>query len=225
MKYPWKPFEDIEERLFQYRSEDLGQLLSIWNETKAGLKDSKAYRDFTEKNIRRHAIETGIIERIYDLDRGITEILVEEGIKASYIQKADTSEAERIAAIIEDQKSAVEGIFDFVAQRRELSVSYIKELHALVTRNQDSTLAKDMFGNLVKTGLIRGAFKKLPNNPKRENGFIHQYCPPKQTDSEMDRLIELHLLHQTLKVSPELEAAWLHHRFTQIHLFRTEMAE
>ena len=36
--------------------------------------------------------------------------------------------------------------------------------------------------------------------------------------AEMDRLIELHREHS--KVAPEVEAAWLHHRFTQIHPFQ-----
>ena len=34
----------------------------------------------------------------------------------------------------------------------------------------------------------------------------------------MDRLIELHEAHAS--IPPEVEAAWLHHRFTQIHPFQ-----
>ena len=34
----------------------------------------------------------------------------------------------------------------------------------------------------------------------------------------MDRLIEYHRGHES--VAPEVEAAWLHHRFTQIHPFQ-----
>jgi hypothetical protein len=36
----------------------------------------------------------------------------------------------------------------------------------------------------------------------------------------MDRLIEMHLRHVAGNVPPEVEAAWLHHRFTQIHPFQ-----
>ena len=66
--------------------------------------------------------------------------------------------------------------------------------------------------------LIRGAYKQLSNNPLRSNGTIHEYCPPEHVDSEMDRLIGLHHGHDD--VAPEVEAAWLHHRFTQIHPFQ-----
>jgi len=36
----------------------------------------------------------------------------------------------------------------------------------------------------------------------------------------MDRLVEMHLAHQKAEVAPDVEAAWLHHRFTQIHPFQ-----
>jgi len=36
----------------------------------------------------------------------------------------------------------------------------------------------------------------------------------------MDRLIELHQEHLSKEITPEVEAAWLHHRFIQIHPFQ-----
>jgi len=36
----------------------------------------------------------------------------------------------------------------------------------------------------------------------------------------MERLLEMHYHHIEQDVSPEVEAAWLHHRFTQIHPFQ-----
>ena len=55
-------------------------------------------------------------------------------------------------------------------------------------------------------------------NPLRPDGTVHLYCPPEQVDLEMDRLIALH--HQHDDFAPEVEAAWLHHRFAQIHPFQ-----
>ena len=66
--------------------------------------------------------------------------------------------------------------------------------------------------------LIRGDYKIQPNNPTRPDGTIHGYCPPEHVAAEMDRLIELHRIHA--EVAPEVEAAWLHHRFTRIHPFQ-----
>lgn len=52
------------------------------------------------------------------------------------------------------------------------------------------------------------------------DGKIHEYCPPLQVQSEMERLLNLHLEHSQKGVSPEIEAAWLHHCFAQIHPFQ-----
>lgn len=49
---------------------------------------------------------------------------------------------------------------------------------------------------------------------------MHEYCPPEQVASEMDNLIQWHHQHQTRQIPPEVDAAWLHHRFTQIHPFQ-----
>lgn len=73
---------------------------------------------------------------------------------------------------------------------------------------------------LVKVPLQKGVFKTLPNNPKRKDGSTHCYCPPEQVDSEMENLIRMHTEHEAAGVPPDVEAAWLHHRFTQIHPFQ-----
>jgi fido (protein-threonine AMPylation protein) len=107
----------------------------------------------------------------------------------------------------------------FVKSERELSVSYIKELHAALLRSQMITEAIDNFGQLVRVPLTKGDGKKLPNYPERE-GIVYYYCPPEQVAAEMDRLIDLHQTHLAAGVSAEVAAAWLHHRFTQIHPFQ-----
>lgn len=62
-----------------------------------------------------------------------------------------------------DNFEAIDFIFDFVKNDRQLSVGYIKELHSLITRHQDSTEAIDQFGNRVKITLTKGQFKSSPN--------------------------------------------------------------
>jgi hypothetical protein len=54
----------------------------------------------------------------------------------------------------------------------------------------------------------------------RADGTVHEYCPPEHVASEVDRLIRFHLEHLVRGVSPHIEAAWLHHAFTQIHPFQ-----
>ena len=101
----------------------------------------------------------------------------------------------------------LEGLFQFVRGDRPLSRGYIHELHAALMRNQD-------------TELVKGRYKQRPNNPTRPDGSLHEYCPPEHVDSEMERLLSWHAEHEAADVPVELEAAWLHHRFAQIHPYQ-----
>ena len=58
-----------------------------------------------------------------------------------------------------------------------------------------------------------------PNNVEHPDGTRFEYCPPEQVSAEMDRLIAMHESHVTAEVPPDIEAAWIHHRFTLIHPF------
>lgn len=216
--HEWEPITDLSiQDARSLADSELAALSTVWNETREEL-DSVALAQFNERLSREMAIETGVIERIYTLDRGITQLLIEKGIDAALIpREATDQDPDLVAALITDQEEAVEGLFDFVRGRRALSTSYIKELHASLTRHQPATTARDALGRLVTIPLERGAWKTLPNNPTRPDGSRHEYCPPEQVASEMDELVELHLAHEQQEVAAEVEAAWLHHRFTQIH--------
>jgi len=219
--YAWSRIRDVTENHGSLAHPELRALIGVWTEQKAELEEQEVIKDFNEQLLRRWAVETGLIERLYTLDRGVTELLVERGLEASLIPHgAVDGNPEQVISMIRDHHKAVEGLFDFVASRRPLSTSYIKELHAVLTASQDHTEAIDQFGKLVKIPLRRGDYKQQPNNPRREDGSIHEYCPPEHVDAEMDRLVELHLRHEEMGVCPEVEAAWLHHRFTQIHPFQ-----
>ena len=171
-----------------------------------------------ERLKREWAIETGLIERLYTLDRGVTQLLIERGIDAALIPSRTATNPEQVAAMISDQQGAVESVFAFVQGERTLSTGYIKELHSLFTRNQPFAEGRDQFGNKSRVPLLRGDYKKRSNNPMRPDGTLHPYCPPEHVAAEMDQMIAWHVDHDD--VAPEVEAAWLHHRFVQIHPFQ-----
>lgn len=89
-----------------------------------------------------------------------------------------------------------------------------------MTRAQATATGRDQFGHEVEVPLLHGEWKLLPNNPTRADGSIHEYCPPEQVPPEMEHLIDLHTEHLARGVPPEVEAAWLHHRFAQVHPFQ-----
>ena len=219
--YEWKPLEDLPDDLVQYVNPDLQVLAQSWTVRLGQLRESQKLKEFNKRLSRQWAVETGIIERIYTLDRGVTQMLIETGLDASLIPHGTTNKpATLVVSMIRDQKEVIDGLFDFVAQRLDLSTSYLKQMHQVFMRTQKTTDAIDQFGNYVEVEILRGDWKKWPNNPSRPDGTLHEYCPPEQVASEMDRLISMHLEHTEKGISPEVEAAWLHHRFTQIHPFQ-----
>ncbi len=217
----WEPVADLPVDWRQLAMPELESLKEIWWERKAQLEHSESLRAFHDRLRREWAIETGIIEGLYTIDRGTTQLLIEQGIETSLIPHGATDKpVDQVVAIVRDQEEVLSGLFDFVGGSRRLSTSYIRELHQALTTHQQSVSAVDGLGRRVEVPLLRGEWKKHPNNPTRPDGDVHEYCPPEQVSSEMDRLITMHNGHEAEGVSPEVEAAWLHHRFAQIHPFQ-----
>lgn len=221
--YIWKPDTGITG--MEVDAKDLGAsqipgIKAIWSEQRELLRGSDQLKEFDEQLNREWAIETGIIENIYDIERGVTQTLIEHGFKADILSHGSTDKPkEYVIRLLNDQKDAIEGVFAFVKEERDLTTSYIKELHASLLRSQETTEGVDSQGRSTNVPLIKGDWKKQVNYPERD-GVIYHYCPPEQVGSEMDKLCGMHKDHVSNEVPSEVQAAWLHHRFTQIHPFQ-----
>jgi len=219
--YHWSPITPLSgpERLI-----DLGAmrpLYETWQAAKTRLQHSSPtnLKEFNQRLVRRLSVETGILEHLYELDRGTTEALVANGFVEELVSRSSTNiDPSRLIDILRDQEAAIQLVIDCVAGNRTLTKSVIHELHSIITRHQDTTTAIDQFGNRVEIPLLKGRFKQHPNNPRRPDGSIHEYCPPVQVESEMDNLLSW--LSQYSGDDPILVAAWFHHRFTQIHPYQ-----
>lgn len=218
--YKWKPISDLPEDFAKLTDGELPPLHRVWEELREALEKAGGLEHFSARLHREWAIETGIIEGVYALDRGITQTLIEHGLDADRIPREATNrDPELVARIIQDHADALEEMFAFVKGERGLTTGYIKELHAALLRNQNTFTAVDQFGTVFEKELDKGQYKNLPNNPTRPDGLVHEYCPPEQVAAEMDRMMQLHEEHVAKHVPVEVEAAWLHHVFTQIHPF------
>jgi len=211
---------DIEGDPRELGASEIPGIKAVWTDQRQRLKGTAQLSDFTEKLSREWAIETGVIENLYEIERGVTQTLIERGFQAELLSHGSTNKPrEYVIQLLRDQKDALDGVFDFVKSDRNLSVSYIKELHAALLRSQDTTEGLDAQGHHVEIALIKGAWKIQENYPVR-NGVTYTYCPPEHVGSEMDRLVAMHAAHAERAVPSEVQAAWLHHRFTQIHPFQ-----
>ena len=212
----WRPIEDMPAKFsqeVQAAEEELRLLTRIWREQKAEF-DKRELDKFTRELNREWSIETGLIERAYHLERGTTRILIQQGLKEGLIPHRNGQDPTEVAKMLRDHENVIDSL---LTGGRELSVGYVKDLHAEMLRAQKTVVGVDQFGNKTRIPMNHGVFKKRSNNPFTSDGKLHEYCPPEQTDSEMDRLMEMHKKHSAH--SPLARAAWLHHRFVQIHPF------
>jgi Fic family protein len=205
-----------------YAFPELRALSSVWQERRIALEEDGAYKEFIKRLQREWAIETGIIERLYTWDRGVTEVLIEQGIESSIIAHrggVSQRDAEHIQALINDHLGIVEGLFGYIKGEEPLTEHFIRGLQAQFTAHQDYTEAVTENGDLIRVTLQKGEYKTLPNNPRRPDGEVHPYCPPEWTKEEMENLIGMYREAEPSH-TPEVKSAWLHHRFTQIHPFQ-----
>ena len=220
--HKWRPIEPIDSVSQAYDFGEIDSLQREWLRIKQEVESSTpdAYKAFTDRLTRRWSIETGIIEGIYDLDRNVTNTLIEKGISTDYIERRSTNkEPAELVQILNDHQESVASVNYWIEQSRPLTKAFILGLHSQILNNQHTHPAVNLSGERFEATLHKGEFKTLPNNPTRIDEVIHEYCPPEQVESELDNLLSMYETYDTEGYHSILLAAWLHHRFAQIHPF------
>ena len=219
----WQPIQLPDTASEQYDFAEIDALQNQWRDIRAQYAGAaeQAHRSFLDRLERSWAIETGIIEGLYTLDQGVTETLIQRGIFADYIERSSTNrEPQDLVRILQDHQESIDLVYQYIRKSKPLTRSFIRQLHQVLTRHQDTYTGVTQFGKRYNPPLDKGGFKKLPNNPTRPDGNIHQYCPPEQVDSEIDNLLYFYNEMERASYHPLLTGAWLHHAFTQIHPFQ-----
>ncbi|MDE0154998.1 MAG: Fic family protein [Gammaproteobacteria bacterium] len=175
---------------------------------------------------REFAIETGQIEGLYTLKRGVTEQLITEGLhQVRAAHTVENIDDKTIKGLLEDQETALELIFDDIKDNKPLTHYTIKSWHQLLTRHQATVTAllADEHGRTQRVQrpfTNKGQYKTQSNNPRRPDGIVHEYCPPEHVQAEMDRFLALYQDIRERNLPTHVEAGWLHHRFVRTHPFR-----
>ena len=213
---PWRPITPLQADTEQDYSQD-DALRDQWHNHLTDVGDG----GLTALH-RSWAIETGIIEGIYRLDEAQTPTLIEHGFEPENIPQSDTGQdPDNLLAILRDHMTALDAIYSEVRGGRSISLTAVRQLHQIIVAHQPTYRAYSPQGQPFEARLYAGRFKTMPNNPTRHDGALHQYCPPEQTLSELDNLLTWYhdYVARPGEYHPLLVAAWLHHRFVQIHPF------
>ena len=62
---------------------ELRALQKLWRVQRQRIEAHGAWSAFWERMVRWWSIETGVIERVFDISLGVTQILIEQGFAAS----------------------------------------------------------------------------------------------------------------------------------------------
>jgi len=223
----WMPLTGMPEGAEGWATPGFEEREAEWAECQRQLKadspESRFLDGWYRERVRAFALETGQIEGLYTLRRGVTEQLIAEGFAGAVgSHTLEGLEDQTLRGLLEDQEAAYDMMFDDVASGRSLSTYMIKSWHAVLTQHQDTVAGIDPQGRRVQVPFRgKGQWKVRPNNPRRQDGVVYEYCPPEQVEPEMRRLIDLYnndIRHRNYPVNAE--AAWLHHRFVRTHPFQ-----
>ena len=206
------------------------ELAEQWREARGALTAKGVERSILDTWLacrrREFAIETGEIEGLYTLKRGITQQLIAEGLEGvTSSHTLENVEDATIRGLLKDQEAALELVFSTVKNQHPLSHHTLLSWHALLTRHQETGTGLMLEGKAhLKQVQVefktKGMYKVESNNPKRADGVVYEYCPPEHVRAEMDRLFDLYAEIRGRMYPTEVEAAWLHHRFVRTHPFQ-----
>src|SRR3989338_10957172 len=151
------------------------------------------------------------------------------GETAFFLREGLTSEGKPLKDYVEakNHAEAIDYLQEVVKSERTLTEGFIKELHGLLLRDIDHTIAKGADGKLIHKPLSAGKYKVRPNHVLTLAGTIHKYAEPIKVVDEMQDLLRWLQPSSGLRLAgtesehlhPLERAALFHYRFVCIHPF------
>ena len=198
----WKPLTGMPPKAETWGFARYVELAEQWREARGALTAKGVERSILDTWLacrrREFAIETGEIEGLYTLKRGITQQLIAEGLEGvTSSHTLENVEDATIRGLLKDQEAALELVFSTVKNQHPLSHHTLLGWHALLTRHQETVTGLMLEGKArLKRVQVefktKGMYKVESNNPRRADGLVYEYCPPEHVRAEMDRLFDLY---------------------------------
>lgn len=142
------------------------------------------------------------------------------GETAFFLREGLTSEGKPLKDYIETKNhaEAIDYLHEVVKSKQKFTEGFIKELHGLLLRDIEHTIAKGANGKLVHKPLGAGMYKTQPNHVLTLSGTIHKCTEPLKVSDEMQELLTW-LKVNTKKMHTVERAVLFHYRFVSIHPF------
>jgi Fic family protein len=164
---------------------------------------------------RAAAIDTGAIEKLYEVDRGFTLTVAAEVASWQAVLEAKGTQ---VLALIQSQLEAYDYVLDFATGKQGLAEAWIRQLHSVICAAQES------YGVVTSVGvqqqpLPKGTYKLHANHVLDRHGKLHSYAPVDVTPTEVNRLVSELRGSAFLSAHPVLQASYAHYALVVIHPF------
>ena len=219
ISHKWQPIEDLPENWRDLCRPDLHAVHRQWvADRKLHQRSKEACMNFQERRLYAlWAIETGHRTAIQGRSWGHVQLFLKrawsprDSSRASFLpcrsHVADQREALTWSWTSSGPKSRVDGL--------RTSRNCTKRL----TSHQDDTRSGGSVRQYRDRVPVRkGRVEEMPNNRRQPDGTIHSTAHRSRSKARWIGC-SLGMKSTSRDVCPEVEAAWLHHRFTQIHPF------
>lgn len=213
---PYQPFPAFND------FEGSGFAAGTFDDFKAQMEEAKssATRDTLQEVVRiatrSAAVDTGAIEGLYEVDRGFTISVAAESAAWDNIH---LEKGEAVARAMNDALAGYDYVLDLVAGSKPLTETWIRELHAVLCRSQETYQVRTTQG-LQEQELPKGSYKTQPNSPLNlARGTIYSYASVEDTAPEMRRLVAELTSREFQIAHPVVQAAYAHYAFVCVHPF------
>jgi Fic family protein len=216
---PYEPFPAFSDWEPEFDGAAVSSAAARLSQARAASTDEDRRRAL-EVATRYAAVDTGALEGLYTTDRGFTKTVATQ---SEHWVRALDLKGERAKRSIEDALAAYEYVLDAVTGRVPITQVWLRELHALITKHQDS---HDVWvpvadgGHWERRPLPHGEYKQSPNNPtSTSTGREHHYAPPEDTHAEMTRLVDELNSPGFAQANSVVQAAYVHYAYVAVHPF------
>ena len=134
------------------------------------------------------------------------------------IQAILSKKGEKTSGLIKSQLEGYEFILDLATGKREFTEAWIRELHQVLCKSQETYSVHTPQGPMEQA-LPLGEYKKLPNHVLISDGIVHSYAPVDMVGAEMNRLLKIVKTPNFNQLHPVIQAVYLHYGFVCIHPF------
>lgn len=208
---PFPSFIDWINEGLRYSADDIEGALAEFKDV------PKSIRQVAIQSVRdAAAIETGAIEKLYEVDRGIT---ITAAVQSAQLEAALANHDERAKSLIAAQMGAYDFVLDLVTGTRPIAQAWIRELHQQLCSAQKTYKAITPTGEWAERPLIAGSYKSEPNHVRTSAGTIHHYAPVHETESEMARLLDELRSDVFAGAHPVDQISFSHYALVAIHPF------